>query len=529
MKIKNTLPHVMAILFLIIAFISCQEDFSTLGSDIIGGQDIVSVFNNNSSVVAYSRKMGPVQTNNLPLYQLGTYNDPVFGKSKVEMVSQLTLSPTSPDFGFETTLDSVVLYIPYFSEATVSGDVNTYTLDSVYGTEPINIKVFESNYFLREYDPTTGLQERQKYYSTFGEVFDTPSNIGTLISELTNFKPSNKEYVLLSPDGDDEGTDRDTTLVAPGLRVKLDTMYFNEKIIAKEGSSQLMNNNNFKEYFRGLYFEVDDLGTDGNLFLFDIDKANIKLYYSYEEIEATIPPDESVERLNGELLLSFGGINVNFYDNTLTPNIDASLNNPANDIDGEESLYIRGGEGIISIINLFGIDADGNGVADELELIRQNQWLINEANLIFYVDQDKVTGGDVEPERLIIYDAANAQVLADYGRDATISEPPADALTGHLGKLERGSDSNGDYYKIRITHHISNLIHKDSTNVPLALIVTQNVLSGGFQKLLEEQDSGLDMIPSAAVISHEGTVLFGNNTQNEEKRLRLQIYYTEPN
>jgi hypothetical protein len=31
---------------------------------------------------------------------------------------------------------------------------------------------------------------------------------------------------------------------------------------------------------------------------------------------------------------------------------------------------------------------DNNGVADELETIRKNGWLINEANLVFHVDGD---------------------------------------------------------------------------------------------------------------------------------------------
>ena len=97
--------------------------------------------------------------------------------------------------------------------------------------------------------------------------------------------------------------------------------------------------------------------------------------------------------------------------------------------------------------------------------------------------------------------------------------------------MQRGSDENGEYYKIRVTHHISNLIHKDSTNVPLALIVTQNVLTGGFQSLknpFELNNDELKSVPSASVISHQGTVLFGNNTTNEEKQLKLQIYYTKP-
>ncbi len=537
MKIRNTLPQFAAVLFLIIALASCQEDFSTLGSDTIGGQNINSISHNTSTVVSYSQKIGPVQTNVLGANQLGVYSDPVYGKSKIELVSQLILGTTQPEFGTETVLDSVILYIPFFSESTVTDDVTSYTLDSVYGVDPINIKIYESNYFLRNFDPETGLQERQKYYSTLGSVFDTPSNVGALIYEDTSFIPSDEGYVLISPDGIDEGEDPDETLVAPGLRAELPLDFFQDKIIEMEGTSELMNNNNFKEHFRGLYFQVDDLGADGNIFRFNTEDASITMYYTYDN------PDDSEgaeETLMGELALNFDDLinNVNLYENTLPANIEDELLDANIDmVNGEETLYVKGGEGIVTVINLFGEDGDENGVADELDMMRSEEWLINEANLIFYVDQDKVTGGDVEPERLLIYNAQDATVLADYGFDTTISNSPEEALTKHLGKLERGSDTNGDFYKMQITHHISNLIHRDSTNVPLALMVTSNVLSGGFQALENpivlsddgDDENDLDLVPSAGVISHEGTVLFGNNTANEEKRLRLQIYYTEPN
>jgi hypothetical protein len=522
MKIKNTLPTLMAIIFIIVSFLSCQEDFSTLGSDTIGGQDIAVILNSSSTVISYSKKLGPVQTNRLPVYQLGTYNDPVYGKSKFELVSQVSLRTTDPDFGFETSLDSVILYIPYFAEGDEVDDVITYQLDSVYGSDPINIKLYESNYFLRDYDPNTGLQERQKYYSSLGSVFDIPSNVGPLIEEITGFIPNNKAYLVQSPDGDDEDTDPDETLEPPGLRVRLPVEFFEEKIIDMEGTTELMNNNNFKEYFRGIYFEVDDLGADGNLFLFDINEAIIFMKYTYEETE----PEDGVdaERLSGVFALNFleTNNNVNLIDNELTPSIDSELED-VDTVNGESALYVRGGEGILTTINLFGEDADGNGIADELDMMRQEEWLINDANLILYVDQDKIVGG------LLIYDSENVLVLADYGLDPTRTDLPGVAVSEHLGILDRGSDENGNFYKIRITHHISSLVHRDSTNNPLALIVTQNVLSGGFRGVEDSEISGVEMIPSGSVVAHEGTILHGSNSAIEEKRLKLQIYYTKPN
>lgn len=543
MKIRNTLPQFGAVIFLIIALASCQEDFGTLGSDVIGGQDMNLILDASSTVVAYSRKMGAVQTNNLPLRQLGSYNDPTFGKSKVELISQLSLSTEEPSFGFDTALDSVVLYIPYISESTITEEVTSYTLDSVYGSDPVGLRIYESNYFLRDFDPEMGLQEHQKYYSNLkSTILAEPSNIGEFFYEEENFIPSNNGYVLISPDGNDEGDDPDETIVGPGLRVKLPVSFFEEKIIDMEGSTELMTNNNFKEYFRGIYFEVDDQNSDGNIFLFDISEAKISMYYSYKEKE------NDTDVLNGTLNLYFIGNTVSLISNDpLLGTIDNDVSSP-NTLEGEETLYLRGGEGIVTIVNLFGNDEDGNGVPDELDQMRLEQWLISEANLIFYVDQNQVVGGEGEPDRIFMYDAVDLSILKDYAADQSTSSStePIDAVINHLGPLERGSDENGDFYRIRLTHHISDLVHEATENVPLALTVTNNVLltvTGGFQKLEnsieiidpnntnpdDNEEDDFRFVPGSSIISHEGTVLFGNNTANEEKKLRLQIYYTKPN
>ena len=529
MKIKNALPKLTAILFLIIGLASCEEDFSTLGTNIIGDQNINATLDESYSLVSYSRKMNAVQTNNLPVYQLGVYNDPVYGKSTVSLLTQLILDETAPNFGTNPVLDSVVLYIPYFSEETVVGDVTTFTLDSVYGDSPIRISIYESNYFLRDLDPATGFEEEQKYYSDQGPLFESYlSNAQEgLITVINDFTTRSEGIATLVADGDDEGDEPDEVLIAPGLRVKLPIDFFNEKIISKAGTQSLINNNNFREYFRGIYFDVEGNAGD-NLFLFDLEESKITLYYQSEITFTDENGNTITENSPGDLGLSLGPISVNVYDNMLPGDIESALAN-SNSTEGDETLYIRGGDGIVSVIELFGEDLDNNGVADELETLRDKKWLINEANLIFYVDQNIVSGGDSEPERIIIYDAQNSNALVDYSLDITANLTPSQALNEHLGILERGTDENGDYYKIKITHHISNLINKDSTNVPLGLIVSQNVTTPNFQGLKETLEPGVESVPASGVISHKGTVLYGNNSSNPEKRLKLQIYYTEPN
>ncbi len=512
MKIKNLLPIAGTILFLIIAMSSCQEDVSTIGSEILGEETPNGILDDSQTIVSYSKKLGPVQSNRLPAYQLGVYNDPVYGKSTINLLSQLTLELGNPTFGDNALLDSVFVYLPFYSTATTVDSTTTYELDSIYGSSPINIKILASNYFLRDYDPNSGFQDFQNYYTNEGPTFE--ENLGTQLGAVENFIPSDEGFILR------EGTD-DEEKIGPGLRVKLDSTFFQNNILNMEGTEELRNSNNFKNFLRGLYFRVNSPTNDGSLFIFDKSKAYVSIFYSADKESA---PEE---RENKVFKLNFGGISVNTFNNQLSPQIQTALENP-NTETGEENLYLRGGEGIISVVELFGKDNDNNGVADELQVLRDKKWIINEANLFFYVNQDLIVGGATEPERIMIYDLKNSNVLADYLLDPTNGSDPVDAFTNHFGKLERGSDGNGKYYKLKITSHISNLINKDSTNVPLGIVVSQNVAIRTTQKLQNPLDPNIEQVPSSTVVSPEGTILYGNAASNQEKRLKLQIYYTEP-
>ena len=444
--------------------------------------------------------------------------------------------------GQEIFLDSVMLYIPYFNDVITEEDITTYTLDSVFGSEPINISLYESNYFLRDLDPNSNFQDPQYYYSNQGPIFENNLLQNDLFLEIEDFVPSNEGHVIISNETAEDGVVTiDTTTIPPGIRVPLSNNYFQEKIVDKEGDPFLSNNNNFKDYFRGIYFKVTSNTDNGNLFIFNPQLASITLYYKFlrarEDSSGNPVLDDDgvaiIDTIFEEYILSFAGVNLNVFDNELSPEVASAIASP-NVNEGEESLYVRGGDGIITVINLFGEDVDQNGVSDELEVLRDKNWLINDANLKFYIDQSKIVGGATEPERLTVYNINNNTVLADYFLDPTSGEEPNTAISNHMGRIERNSDGLGVSYEINLTHHISNLINKDSTNVSIGLITTQNVLLNGFQKLdtLLDPNPNLQTIktvPRSSVISHEGTVLFGNNTLDEDKKLILEIYYTEPN
>jgi len=514
---------------MIVAIASCEEDFTTVNTNIVN-ENFNREVDTTRTVIAYSKAINGVQTNNQTSYRMGVYTDPTYGKSESGILAQILMGQDDidPNFGSCVVLDSVVLYLPLFNTSTTETideeEIVTYEVDSVFGNGSFDINIYESNYFLRPTDPDSNFEDPQLYYSNQGPEFE--ANLGPLLATVTDFTPTSDAIVL-----------NDSVSMAPGLRVNLPVEFFQEKIIDMEGSSELMNNNNFREYFRGIYLQVSSNHPTGSMALFDIADTDdldigIKMYTSYVTLdEGETCENNTAEVVNDETRFFFAGISVNVLKNEYPPEIESALAN-SDPVNGNSRLYTSGGEGILTLIELFGEDADNNGVADELEDLRAKEWLINEANLVFYVDQNQVEGGATEPERIFIYDTRNNDVLIDYFNDFTQNNVAIDAITQHMGRLERGSDGNGDYYKMRITSYVSELINRDSINAPLGLMVTSNVVNIAFAELesplVPKPGVTIEEVPATCVLSPEGTVLFGNDVQDLSKRLKLEIYYTEP-
>ncbi len=544
---------VTATVAVIFTFSSCNDDFNSVGSEVIG--DVNFEDKQYTAIpVAYTRKFERVQTSGLPNYLLGVYNDPVYGQSVYGVLSQVAPERFDPSYGDNAKLDSVVLNMPYFStqtnaEANDDGQiVTTYRLDSIYGNQPFRFSVYKSNYFLRDFDPNSN--ERQLYFSDDVNTIET--NFGTELKEellYTDdaFIPSSEEIILKGPDGTDEDTEEDITRFPPALRVKLPVDFFTEQFLDREGNAEFSNLNNFNNFFRGIYFKAETVNNTGNLLALDMTNADITLFYTFEKVDAA---DEDEDGSNTDIVedqatlrLSFSNNIVNAIDLQLNPTIAEESRIENQDlINGEENLYLKGGNGSLAIVDLFsGNILNENGEEEnELEFLQRQNWLINDASLSFYINQDLVSSGDTEPERIFIFNLETEDVLLDYRRDFTINEEsPVNSITDHLGRISRGSDERGEFYKIRITSHINDLLKGDIDNVKLGISVSQNVniLSNadGFAfSRSDETDPNSDInleektTPFSSVISHEGTILYGNG-QNvpEEKRLKLDIFYTE--
>jgi len=529
MKNKNSaLINLTLLLVLITSFIACDKDFATIDSDIINN-DTATHFDTDAllfNVVAYNKKLDPVQTNNLPINLLGVYNDPLYGLTSYNVVTQITTDIFDREFGENVVMDSVVLTIPYYSRVVEVKDdgESIYELDSVFGTSPIKLSIYENNYFLRDFDPNSNNFSQQKYYSDGSTGSDQISSTqleGQLIAEVTDFVPSEKEIKLV----DTAGT---VTRFVPSLRLKLDNDFWFQKIIAKEGEPELTNASNFKNYFRGLYFKVEVNGLDGNMALLNFGNANanVTMYYTLDD-----PTTEGGNRVGRSYIFTFTGNRVNLMSPLEFPIPDGDM------VNGDDKLYLKGGQGSLAVIKLFdGLIQDPETGADVSQLeyfkSKKEKWLINEANLIFYVDQASVVGLK-EPERIYVYDIENGTPLIDYYADIDNSVNPINSRISHLGKLvheEEDPNQPGIKYKIRITEHLNNILLRDSTNVKLGLAVSPNVNLEGSnpQRSILTSDDLVNKVPSSSILTPRGTVLFGNSTTTEEKKVYLEIFYTEP-
>ncbi|MBC2843561.1 DUF4270 domain-containing protein [Winogradskyella flava] len=569
MKKNKFALQILAFALILTSFIACDKDFSNLESDILNS-DIATNFDITSDtweVITYTENLDPVQTNNLPVNSLGIYDD-FYGRTTSSFVTQLTPGAFDPDFGEEEfqQIDSVVLNLPYFfsvTEVDEEGDF-IYDVDSIIPEptgstyKPIRLRIFENNYFIRDFDPTADFNQSQAYFSNFS-ASSTETITALEGEELTIIPAPQTSYIVGSSDNqiniseqgynletiDDNGDVQISERLSPRIRLKLDPDYWQNKIIVLEGDAVLSNTNNFADYFRGLYFKAEPINDDGSLLILNTSSqnANITIYYTRLTPSTT---DDATATQQDTFVLNFGTSSnsgtssINFFVNDFTTPI-ADGNPDA----GDSRIYLKGGAGAIGKIKLFKGDDinDGDDMTfdtwksafvetdQEGNFVRSKR-LVNEANLVFYVDENLVNTADArEPDRIFLYDVDNKRPLVDYFLDGINNSFPLFSVANHLGPLERDgdeSDGNGIKYKLRITEHINNLLVRDSTNVELGLSTSLNVNleeSITQRQVQSTEDSDLT-IPVSSVMSPRGTVLHGNNTEDLSKKVYLEIFYT---
>ncbi len=222
-QMKNTLIRWSGILLVAVGVFSCEDQIILEGEGIISGE----IFETNKAtfdVFASHKSVGAVQTNKLPIYQLGNFNHPVYGKTSAEVVTQLRLqnSQGNPTFGLRaqanelsaTTQENervtgVYLYLPFQINSRADSDLDG--LVDIYDADPEDSNsdtdgdgvtdILENNSGTNPLDPDTdgdGIndgEDTDTAANLYARSFDLDSIYGDLETPF-NLKVKKLDYFL---------------------------------------------------------------------------------------------------------------------------------------------------------------------------------------------------------------------------------------------------------------------------------------------------------------------------------------------
>jgi len=298
---------------------------------------------------------------------------------------------------------------------------------------------------------------------------------------------------------------------APSIKFDLDKEFFRERFVEHDNRADFQNNGNFTRYFRGLYIDAE--GFDASLMNLRASNATMTIYYTFDRIVTeSAGVDLNGNGITGEVdvivktkqqqVYNFNGVRTGKYERSYAgSNIEPYLLNPDTE-NGEAKLYVHGAAGSEVIIELMD--------EETLDFIKQQNLLINEANLVFYVDGEQ---GEV-PERLFIYKDDYNSLISDFynfrfGPD----------IFG--GTLEYDDEGNPERYKFRITDYVTSVI-KGEEPVALSKLVLKNFVAT--DNLTE---TAFDTIVSNWNWIPKGVILHGNLPADSDKRVKLEIFYSK--
>lgn len=522
MYIKNSMLGGLLTLFAF-SIQSCQTDFTETGASIPSDEHLDFDRYSISELSTSQTWLEQVNVKDLPIVALGAYNHNVFGSQKRHLVTQIY--PKNEDqlstVGNNPVLDSVYVYIPLNSQKSYTDNSGSgvYNVQNMYGSGSFNLKVYENGYMLTTNNPNDNF-ENQFYYSNQKELFDNqkignPLNNSSNTKQNTNFEFNNEEILLYkynadgTPQVDKNGAQIIKERKAPGVWLDLNKDYFQQKFFTSEAYKNMINHAVFSQFFRGLYFEVTE--TNGNaLAQFDLAQAELVFVYKQDKANGKGRERKTLTFTMGNKEEAYA-TSVNLIEEQVSAQFTDGIQ------DGSQKLWLKGGTVNYATINVFDITtSNGNTISQELQTLKDNHWLINQAVLTIKVDSETMGSTfDLSPSRLYLFDNTNKSVIFDYVKDQT-TNPVKNIYNGIL-------NSDKKEYRFRITEYIKQLIDKDSTNFQLGLAVANDINISLFNaKNLNGKSE-----PMTATMFPFGTVVYGPQYPDNNKRMKLEIYYTK--
>lgn len=516
-KVVKTTKQIALFSVLFLSMLSCETDIENLGTNIVEN-GIFDTQKYDSELVAYNQDVLKRRAKGLGQYLLGVYKNDDFGQLNASIATQLAPSGVI-DFGINPSVDTVILSIPYqATNLAESGQIPEYELDSVIGNQDIefNLNIYELNEYLNTLDPTNPSNELD-YFTDRTYIY----NPTALYSG--SFKPNANDTVLyvnrpeVILDFDTMEYDVDTIKnvnASPSIRLPLNEDFFADNFLPN--APILESTAAFVEFFNGLYIEASEgVNQKASMLSLSINTSNITIYYTN-----TIITDETINNvdLNGDgdsidqdvpvrtkqsATFTFSGITTNTYVRNYSGSNVAPYITTPNTTNGDDRLYLQGAAGSFALIDLF--------TSDDIEELRDNDWLINGANLTFYVDQDSDTS--IAPEKLFVY---------NYEENEQMTDIFTEGLIEFGGLLQKDDDDKPLKYTINITDYISNVLKSTNPIESSQLAVKVYNTSDLPTAISDTEIKDFSWTP-------KGVVIHGNQSLDIDKRIKLEITYTKLN
>ena len=429
-----------AVVFLLLLFsiiYGCKKD-STIGVEILPAGDLINVKSQiiKEDISAFTFNENLIRTDEASNSLLGSFTDSLFGNTTIDFAAQFRLSEF-PDYGKNPELDSVRLFMYYrliYGDTITTQKFRIYELeqdldvDERY-TQDVDLKSMASSFLLGEKEYVPRIRLDSATADTFYQLITLP--IDNSIGEK-----------LMNAD-----------------------------------SLQMVNNDVFLEYFKGLYVETEKVNEQGGTILSLEASSNssfqgsaLVVYYSNDSTR-TFSNDTSFVM---PYIISPFSARVNHieHDYTNTPFYD-NLNS---ELVNDSLIYIQATGGLKSRILI----DDLSSWADSANTA------INRAELIFEIDTTASQVSKFPPPTQLLFtmvDSANIERLpidyvfspAYYGGTLQEDYTYHFNITQHLQQIIQGDAANKGFYltPAQKNNQANRVIIKGSTsNAGIKLIIT---------------------------------------------------------
>jgi len=380
-------------------FFACNEP-DELGMELLPHTDLIEVKNliEKNSISSFTFREDSILTSMASKSLLGSFYDSVFGKTSIHFATQFRLE-YFPDYGTNPVADSVKLVLYY---RLMYGDTVTPQTFRVY--ELISPLDVDGNYF-----QDVNLKELADD-KVLGELIYTP------VVKLDS-ATSDTFYQRIAIDLDPQ---------------------LGEKLLNAD-SLQMVNNDVFLEYFKGLYIESEEqTATGGSILTLEASSTSsfqgsaLVVYYNNDENLDKEKPDTLY---NAYVVTRFSArVNSIQHDYSNT-----SFGNHLNSESGDDSLiYVQSTGGLKSKIYIDGLSS----WKDSLNIA------INKAELVFQIDTVASEVDKYPPPRQLYFTFINKDGEEKLPDDYWFSP-------SYYGGFLQTSDYT---YRFKITQHMQNIL-----------------------------------------------------------------------